>query len=268
MQIRRRRRHRRRQYRGRRRGRVHRGREEGRRLGLLLRRQQRDEIFRGRSDQQGQRREPARGVEASAGGSGDSHRECRPANLEQVHRLADHGERRALCARRPRAGRGDGSGDGADAVDAAAADARNRRPARRRRALGRRVLAAGFRRTHLHDARAVSLRAQREDGRADRRFRRRRQGGSQRRPRPAHEGLPLERRSPHRPRRRRHRLVDARAGLGENDGRAVRATCARTTSTPASCAGRSTSSRTQASRAPKRGRTSRTSTPAPATSGR
>ena len=159
-------------------------------------------------------------------------------------------------------------GDRRTLVDAEAADARAGRPAGRRRALGRRVLEPGCRGTHLQHARPVSVRARREDRRADRRFRRRRQGGPQRRPRSAHEVLPLERRSPHRPRRRRDRLVDARAGLGANEGRAARRRARATTSTPGSCAGRSTSFRTPASRAPKRGRTTRTATPAPATSGR
>ncbi len=95
--------------------------EEDRRVGRSTPRTTARRIFRGRSDQQGQRREPARRVEASAGGSGDSGRQSRSSALEQVHGVAHHGERRAATYPMASAWSKHGSGNRPDVVDADAA---------------------------------------------------------------------------------------------------------------------------------------------------
>ena len=230
-----------------------------------------DQVLAARSDQQGHRFEAAGGVAASAGRSGAACRQSRSPTVEPVHRDADHGERRAVCAGWPRPGRSDRSGNRPDVVDAEAAAAGRRRPAGRRRALGRRLLEPGSRSA---EARIFTTRAQYlfaldpKNGEPRRRLRRRRQGGPQRRPRPADAVVPLERRAPRRARRRRHRVVDARAGFGPDEGRSARRRPRLRRPDRQAALDLPRDSARRRARRRRRGRTIPTPIPAPATSGR
>ena len=196
-------------------------------------------------------------------------RPSRRCALQQLPLDADHGRRRPLRVERRRPRRSVRSGNRQDVwVQKPGAGRADR--SRQRAIAASRTGARAPTRASSRSAIAISTRSIRRPASRSPTFGNERRRRSRRRRRSAQHAAIAGTRVPlDRARRDRHGLGDGRAGFGDEDRRAIPATCAPTTCAPASCAGPSTSSRRPDERRRSRpGTAIRGNTPAPATSGR